>query len=139
MADAKKGAAPASAQDSAGENAQEKRVRVRYIRKHFKAGETHPTNIGHVEELPESEAKALATYEIIEFLPSTEGYSGRLPEKEVLVRIEQLMPGADSGNKEAIAELESIRDAELAGGQVRSRVIKALRSARVSGLPEETE
>ncbi len=120
-----------------------KKVPVRFLRTHFEGSESgvgaaKPFVIGQKADLPEDQAKGLASYGIVELLVAEEGKKAvaRLGSKETITRIEQLMPLADEKHAEAIAELEEIRDAEIAGGKPRKAVIAALRSAKVEGLPD---
>lgn len=124
--------------------AEKKTVPVRFLRTHFEGsdsgvGAAKPHNIGDQVDLPEEQAKGLATYGIVELLVASEEKAppvARLGAKEVVTRIEQLMPLADEKNADAIAELEKLRDDELAGGKPRKAVLAALRSAKVEGLPD---
>jgi hypothetical protein len=120
-----------------------KKVPVRFLRTHFEGSESgvgaaKPFVIGQEVDLPEDQAKGLASYGIVELLIAEEGKKAvaRLGTKEVVTRIEQLMPLADEKNADAIAELEKIRDDEIAGGKPRKTVLGALRSAQVEGLPD---
>lgn len=120
-----------------------KQVRVRFLRTHYPAGQFNPYTIGQEVELEAEEARGLATYGIVQVLVDPEEATSvpkRLPAKAAVTRIEQLMPAADQGEAAAIAELEQIRDAELADGEKpRDSVLAALRSAKVQGLPGDTD
>lgn len=125
-----------------------KKVPVRFLRTHYPAtpsgvGAAKPFTIGQEVELDAGEAKSLETYGIVQVLEAPDEDSlvpSRLPAAATVARIEQLMPAADKGEAEAIAELEKIRDAETAdGAKPRATVLAALKSAGVQDLPAKTE